>query len=216
MPKGIEIALCVIMFGIKWFRGMESSAPINGCLSEAFGIENSPSLAFVSRLIPCAMLARLFKPGILIDVMPFLIGPQNIGKSSVLKQFIPEQFRDDAFRDRIDYRWQDRAGNHVSAEQFGSAWLIEDAELRRRTGIGKASSETIKSFISQVSWTFRKPYGRRSVTHWYRRESPSILIGTSNARMQMAVLPGDESTIADFSPWLKPSVAPELPLETIR
>ena len=174
-------------------------------ISEAFGIENSPSLAFVSRLIPCAMLARLFKPGILIDVMPFLIGPQNIGKSSVLKQFIPEQFRDGAFRDRIDYRWQDK----TMFEQFGSAWLIEDAELKN---IGKASSETIKSFISQVSWTFRKPYGRRSVI-WYRRD---FLIGTSN---NANVLPGDEHDRRFFPvviPSRLPLVGNKVPAEVSR
>ena len=174
-------------------------------ISEAFGIENSPSLAFVSRLIPCAMLARLFKPGILIDVMPFLIGPQNIGKSSVLKQFIPEQFRDDAFRDRIDYRWEDQ----TLFEQFGSAWLIEDAELRN---IGKASSEKVKSFISQTSWTFRKPYGRRSVT-WFRRD---FLIGTSN---NAKVLPGDEHDRRFFPvviPSRLPLVGNKVPAEVSR
>lgn len=123
-----------------------------------------PYLSDVSRKIICAMVARVFQPGIKFDSMPVLEGDQGVGKSSAARILASEQW----FADHLpDLRHPDARLN------LQGKWVTEMGEL---ASLKKSELETVKAYISSQSDHVRAPYGRKAMD--LKRQS--VFIGTTN------------------------------------
>lgn len=123
-----------------------------------------PYLSEVSRKILCAMVARVFEPGIKFDYMPILEGTQGIGKSTAAKILAGENW----FCDNLpDLRHPDARLN------LKGNWIVEMGELSH---IRASEIENVKAYISSQFDQVRPPYGRKAVT--LKRQC--VFMGTTN------------------------------------
>jgi predicted P-loop ATPase len=122
-----------------------------------------PYLSAVSRKVLCAMVARVFRPGIKFDHVLVLEGKQGVGKSSVVN-ILGGKWTLDA---TLNLRDKD------SVQSLFGRWIVELGEL---TGIKHADLETMKAFISRGTDHIRVSYGRWAQD--YPRQC--IFVGTTN------------------------------------
>jgi len=99
-------------------------------------------------------------------LMLVLIGPPNTGKTQFWRDLLPQELNDFFCHSRLD------AGKD-SEELMVTKLLILNDEL---DGFTKREAKTFRSFISASSYTYRRPYGRRSET----RVRLASVAGTSN------------------------------------
>lgn len=112
-------------------------------------------------------VARALKPGCKVDNVLILVGPQGYGKSEVFRALAgPEVFSDSP----IDLSSKDAFG------LLQRVWILEWSELESLKRARDA--ESVKSFLSSRSDTYRAPYGR--VTQTCPRRC--VIVGTSNER----------------------------------
>jgi predicted P-loop ATPase len=123
-----------------------------------------PYLSAVSRKVLCAMVARVYQPGIKFDQVLILEGLQGKGKSTALRNLASDAFFTDT---PIDVKDKDAIMN------MRSVWLVELGELStmRATDV-----EDLKAFISRTTDRIRVPYGKRAEN--FPRQC--IFIGTTN------------------------------------
>lgn len=124
-----------------------------------------PYLSEVSRKVLCAMIARVFEPGVKFDHMVVLEGKQGTGKSSAARILAGEEWYCDTLPDIKD---KDAMLN------LQGAWIVEVGELAT---LKRADAETYKSFITRQTDRVRAPYGRK----WAEYPRQCIFIGTTNA-----------------------------------
>lgn len=119
----------------------------------------------VSTYIWTAHAGRILSPGCKADMMPVLIGPQDVGKSSNIKAISPEE----VLFTEIDMS-QDKV---TIIESTLGRLVVEIPELQ---GLSKRDANTTKAFISRQVEDYRTPYARHSVP----RPRTFMLWGTSN------------------------------------
>ena len=125
-----------------------------------------PYLSAVSRKTLCAMVARIYQPGIKFDHVLILNGPQGIGKSTAAQILASPPW----FIDRLpDLRDKDSMLN------LQGIWVAEMGEL---ANMRTSSVETYKAFLSSQVDKFRLPYGHRRQD--FKRQC--IIIGSSNPK----------------------------------
>lgn len=123
-----------------------------------------PYLSAVSRKTLCAMVARIYHPGIKFDHVLILNGRQGIGKSTAAQILASPPW----FLDRLpDLRDKDSMIN------LQGIWVAEMGEL---TNMRLSSVETYKAFLSSQVDKFRLPYGSRRQD--FKRQC--VIIGSSN------------------------------------
>lgn len=120
-------------------------------LSSYLGVEDCAYGRTVGRWWLISAVARVMKPGVKVDTMLILEGPQGARKSSALRALAGDDYFLDDMRE---------VGGVESAKQLRGKWLVELAEL---DAFRRAESSTIKRFISQQSDCYRPSYGRTSV-----------------------------------------------------
>ena len=125
--------------------------------------ENSLNEAYV-RCFFIGAVRRAMIPGVKMDTVLILVGPQGIGKSTFFKILGGEWFSD-SFID---------PGTKDSYLQLASAWVYELPEVDWI--FGKKASETVKAFLSSSFDTFRPPYARKTISH----PRSSVMVGTTN------------------------------------
>ena len=108
--------------------------------------------------------ARVFQPGCKLDTMPILIGRQGVKKSTLIREMGKGWTVDTPIR----------VGSKDAYEVIRGAWLVEFPEL---AGMSGKDVETLKSFFSSPSDTYRPPYGRKPIV----RPRSSAFIGTTNS-----------------------------------
>jgi hypothetical protein len=129
--------------------------------------DSSLNQAFARKTI-CALVRRAFNPGCKFDHVLVLEGEEEIGKSSLIKAIVggpgKEYFSDETILDKPTREQQ---------ELTKGKWGYELSEL---SGLRKAETEKVKSFISREQDEARPAYGR------YRVEQPRscVFFGTTN------------------------------------
>jgi len=129
------------------------------------GAENTEYTREVTALFLRAALARAFDPGCKYDYMVVLQGRQGIGKSTLLRKLA---LRDDFFADDIK-----NIGTKDAQELIQGRWIIEMAELAAFKG---ARLESLKSFITSQTDSYRVPYAKRP----QQMPRRCVLAGTTN------------------------------------
>lgn len=133
-------------------------------LSRYLGAEDTPYTRFVGRAFLIGSVARGLRPGVKMDNMLVLEGPQGIFKSQSVKRL----YGADWFMESpIDLRSNDR---FLSVR---GCWGREWPEL---DGLARADVARVKSFLSHEVDDYRAPYGR-SMVHVPRR---CVFIATVN------------------------------------
>lgn len=134
-------------------------------LVECLGAEDSPYVRSVTALLLRAAVARAYQPGCKFDYMVVLQGPQGIGKSTLLRRLA---MRDELFVDDVK-----NIGTKEAQELIQGRWFVELAELAAFKG---RQVETLKSFITSQTDSYRVPYAKRPVQLPRR----CVLVGTTN------------------------------------
>jgi hypothetical protein len=167
-------------------------AALEAFASKALGNEDAAAAEMVRKTVVAAV-RRVLSPGVKVDSVLVLAGPQGAGKSRLIETLFGEAY--------TKSQLPDIATKDASAE-LRTAWVVELAEL---ASVRKSDRETLKSFLSRRIDTYRPPYGRSEIT------SPrsSIFIGTTNA----ATFLEDASGGRRFWPL---SVSGEIDLEWVR
>lgn len=123
-----------------------------------------PYLSAVSRKTLCAMVARIFVPGIKFDHVLIMNGAQGIGKSTAARILASSKW----FMDRLpDLRDKDAMIN------LQGIWVVEMGEL---ANMRQSTVETYKAFLTSQIDKFRLPYGRRREDF----ERQCVIMGSSN------------------------------------
>lgn len=122
-------------------------------------------LQAVSRKFLCAMVARIYEPGIKFDHVMILEGPQGIGKSTSSNILGGDFFTDTGIPN---------IGDKESYLVLQGKWLIELGEL---SSMRKADIEKLKAYIVATADDIRPPYGRR-IQKFLRQ---CVFIGTTNS-----------------------------------
>ena len=103
----------------------------------------------VSRIIPVAMVTRVFRPGCKFDYMPILQGRQGAGKSSLIRALASDGWYSDNL---VDPSTKD------AVLELQGVWVYEMGEL---ASLAKSEYDMIKAYISRQVDRIRRPYGRK-------------------------------------------------------
>ncbi|MBL4929025.1 virulence-associated E family protein [Fuscibacter oryzae] len=131
---------------------------------------------FASKFL-IAGVRRIKQPGCKFDTMMVFEGPQGVGKSQVAQLLA---VREEWFCGSLDLRSDDK----TKAELMGRAWIIECQEL---DGLNKATSQSLKRFLSTATDSYRRAYARDAGE--YPRHC--IILGTTNESTYLRDLTGN-------------------------
>jgi predicted P-loop ATPase len=109
-------------------------------------------------------VARALSPGVKVDTMPILEGPQGKRKSAAVQALYGKEFYTDGLS---------AIGSKDALMEQQGVWGIEVAEMHR---FGVAETNHVKQFLTTQVDRFRPPYGR-SVIEAPRR---AVMVGTIN------------------------------------
>jgi putative DNA primase/helicase len=132
-------------------------------LSAFLGAKDTQYTRFVSKLMLCAAVKRIYHPGVKYDYMVILEGNQGIGKSMGIESLAGEWFTEATLYE------QDKD----LVDKMQGKWIIEVSEL---DVFKKRDVESLKSFISTRVDRVRMAYARTTCN--YPRQC--IFIGSIN------------------------------------
>ncbi len=159
--------------GLVW----DGKPRIDTWLADYCGADDSDlNREFGSKLL-IAGVRRIRHPGCKFDTMLVLEGAQGAGKSRLAQMLA---VRDEWFCGSLDLKSDDK----TKAELLARAWIVECQEL---DGLNKATSQSLKRFLSTAIDTFRRAYGRDAGE--YRRHC--IILGTTNEGAYLRDLTGN-------------------------
>ena len=121
-------------------------------LQTYFHVEDSEYVRAIGPRYLISAVARIYEPGCKVDHTLVLEGPQGRQKSEALRTLA---INDDWFTDRLSHL----ASKDAALETAG-VLLVEIAEMDALT---KATSSTIKSFLTRRHDRFRPPYGKHTI-----------------------------------------------------
>lgn len=132
---------------------------------DGFGAQDVERNSAIGVAFLSGAAARVLEPGVPVQVVPVLIGPQGCGKSSGIGALCPErEWFCDSFVDL-----ESKAGYEVVLR----ATIVELSEM---SAIRKADLEKVKQFVTQQSVRFRAPYEKTTKDH----DAAWVFIGTTN------------------------------------
>ena len=159
---------------------------IDSILSSLFGAEADPLSAWAGRYLFLGACQRAYEPGVKLDEIPVLIGPQGIGKSAFLRSMLPPEM-DDLFSDGLRFD----AFPEKQLDAVRGRIIVEVSEMAGRS---RADIETMKAFVvRQNDGHVRRPYAR----HTESQPRRFIMCGTTNV---MTDLPNDPTGNRRFVP----------------
>lgn len=149
-----------------WLTGLvwDNQPRIASWLSELYGVPDDQYHADVGRIWLVSMAARIMRPGVKVDTMPVLIGPQGNGKSTSLSI--------------LGGKWYATVNTSIDKQNdflmtLSGLLLAEIAEL---DAISRAADSRVKSMLSTARDKFRPPYGRTTKEF----DRTAVLVGSTN------------------------------------
>lgn len=124
-------------------------------LADVLHVEDTPHGLYATylRKFMVAAVRRAFTPGVKVDTMLVLQGPQGLKKSTFFAGLFGARFvHDTAFE----------IGNKDAYGQLSYGWLYEWAEL---SGLSRKEIDAVKLFISSAKDTYRAPYAHIAREH---------------------------------------------------
>ncbi|MDG2990553.1 hypothetical protein L3556_06335 [Candidatus Synechococcus calcipolaris G9] len=112
-----------------------------------------------------AAVARIYRPGVKVDNVLFLSGPQAYYKSTFFRTLASADWFDDSMGSM---------GDKDEILKLHRVWFVEWAELE--TVFKRREVSAVKAFLTCPSDSLRRPYGR-AVERMPRR---SVIVGTTN------------------------------------
>lgn len=153
-----------------WLKGLPKWDGVNRVdtlFTDCLGAEDDKEgyTRAAARLLILGMICRVMEPGCKFDYIIMLTGAQGIGKSTFARMLAinPGWFSDSL----SDMRSKD------AYQQIMGKWVNELAELNV---LRKSDAECAKSFLTQQSDYYRKPYGK----HPEDVPRQGVFIGTTN------------------------------------
>lgn len=156
-------------------RAWDGQARAETVFIDYLGADDNSYTRSITRKWLAGAIARVYEPGIKMEIVPVLQGNQGIGKSTIAAKLGKGFFVDSLAS----------LGNTKDDYQLliGS-WIVELSEL---SSIGSTKVEKMKGFISAQFDKIRLPYGR--VTQNYKRTC--VFIGTTNNEQFLNDLTGN-------------------------
>lgn len=134
-------------------------------LPKVLGEKATPYLRICGRYIMTAIVGRLLKPGLKVDITPIFYGPNGVRKSTLVRKLaLNESWYDET---AIDARDKD-----LMIKLMGKA-VVELGELR---GFASRDAEGIKAWLTAQSDNYRMPYDVFATD----RPRQFVCIGTTN------------------------------------
>jgi predicted P-loop ATPase len=96
-------------------------------------------------------VARIYEPGCKVDHTPIFEGPQGKKKSEALRTLAGDSW----FTDRLSH-----VASKEAAQEIAGTWFVELPEM---DAMIKASSSTMKGFLTRRFDRFRPPYGKHVI-----------------------------------------------------
>lgn len=179
-PKETDITTAVRAVSLKasyhpvvnWFSELPTWDGVpraETLFTDYLGVEDSPYTRAVTRLFLTAAYQRVHHPGIKMDSMPILIGPQGVGKSTIIRLLA---CNDDWYSNNLKIT---DMGTKDAAIALRYSWIFELGEM---AGLRKRDDESIRNWLTTTTDKYRAPYGRTEEAH----PRQCVLIGTSNER----------------------------------
>ena len=144
-------------------------ARLSHWLGEVFETDGGRLAEWAARFVYLGAVARAVHPGLKLDEMPVLIGPQGCGKSTALALALPPD-QPCWFSDGLNLA----ATSKERAEALLGRVIVEASEM---AGSTRAEIENLKSFLSRTDDGAVRLAYRRNPETMLRR---SIIIGTTN------------------------------------
>lgn len=143
---------------------------VNHWLTTYMGARDNSTVRWFGRKWLVSAIARAYKPGCQADHVLVLEGPQGTGKDTAARILGGEFLLPDLPRGL-------EAKDTIS--KLSGRWIVEVGELSAFRG---AEITTIKSFITQVSDVYRKPYERVNIEYPRR----CVFVATTNESQYLA------------------------------
>lgn len=121
-------------------------------------------LVAIGRMFLIAMVARIMDPGCKCDYMLVLEGEQGARKSQACRILAGDAYFSDDLGD---------ISNKDAKQHLRGKWLVEESEL---ANFSRATTETLKSFLSRTHEKYRPPYAKAQVDE----PRQCVLVGTTN------------------------------------
>jgi predicted P-loop ATPase len=152
---------------LEYFEALtwDGAPRIDNWLSTYLHADDTPYTRAVGPRFLISGTARIYEPGCKVDHVLVLEGPQGKSKSEALRTLA---VRDAWFTDRIS-----RIASKDAAQEMAGAFIIEISEM---DALIKASSSSMKAFITRRSDRYRPPYGK----HLINQPRQCIFAGTIN------------------------------------
>lgn len=133
---------------------------------DAFAAEDTQFTRNAGKLLMMGLVGRVYDQGCKYDNMTVLYGLQGVRKSTLCQMLTLPDYYCESIK-------QYSTENKDVAMQLQGAHVVELAELM---GLSKAEVETMKAFITETKYDYRKPYGREVETV----RAHHVFIGTTN------------------------------------
>lgn len=158
--------------GIKW-DGVER---VERFFPDRLGTVDTAYTQALGRYLFTALAGRVLEPGVQVDIVPILVGPQGTRKTSAVAALCPHT---EAFTE-IDLMHRD----DDTARKLRGTLIAELGELRGMQGRG---AESTKAFITKRFEEWRPLYNEMQTRFWRR----CVFIGTTNESEFLADVSGE-------------------------
>lgn len=129
--------------GLNW----DGEPRLDHWAQDFLGVDETPYTMAVCARWMMSAVARVMTPGIKVDHVLILEGPQGTYKSTALRALFDPWFSDDPVE----------IGTKDASIQLSGIWCLEYADLDR---FGRADRNRLKAFITRQSDRYRAPYSR--------------------------------------------------------
>lgn len=144
---------------------------------DAFAAEDTQFTRNAGKLLMMGLVGRVYDQGCKYDNMTVLYGLQGVRKSTLCQMLTLPDYYCESIK-------QYTTENKDVTMKLQGAHVVELAEL---AGLSKTEIETMKAFITETKYNYRKPYGREVETV----RAHHVFIGTTNNNGFLKDVTGD-------------------------